>query len=77
MYTSFHLNTSELNEDFLKKVKAMFKSKRISITVEEDLDETEYLLSTPANRKHLENSLSNVKAGKMTKVNIDKHLPKR
>lgn len=58
MYTSFHLKANELNEDFLKSVKALFKSKRISIIVEEELDETEYLLSTPANRKHLEASLT-------------------
>ena len=44
MYTSFHLKANELNEDFLKSVKALFKSKRISIIVEEELDETEYLL---------------------------------
>jgi antitoxin YefM len=74
MYTSFHLNANELNEEFLKKLKRIYKSKRISITVEEDLDETDYLLSTPANRKHLEDALKNVKAGKMTKVNIDKSL---
>lgn len=58
MYTSFHLSTNELNEEFLKKLKTMFKSKRISITVEEEMDETEYLLSTPANRKHLQESLA-------------------
>lgn len=58
MYTSFHLKANELNEDFLKSVKALFKSKRISIIVEEDVDETEYLLSTPANRKHLEETLA-------------------
>ena len=57
MYTSYHLNSNELNEDFLASVKKMFKNKRISITVEEEMDETEYLLSTPANRKHLEEAL--------------------
>ena len=77
MYTSFHLNANELNEDFLKKLKAMFKSKYISITVEEEMDETEYLLSTPANRKHLEEAIKNVKAGKLTEVNIDKYLRKK
>lgn len=77
MYTSFHLNADELNEDFFKKFKVMFKSKRISITVEEEMDETEYLLSTEANRKHLEEALKNVKAGKTTKFNLDKYLSKK
>ena len=53
MYTSFHINASELDEKFLKSVKAMFKKKNISIIIEEEMDETEYLLSTEANRKHL------------------------
>ena len=72
MYTTFHINASELNETFLKAVKTMFKSKRISIIVEEDIDETEYLLSSPANRKMLEKSLAEANAGKLIKVNIDK-----
>lgn len=57
MYTSFHIKASELDESFIKSIKALFKNKRISITVEEEMDETEYLLSTVANRKHLEESL--------------------
>ncbi len=56
-FTSFHLNADELNADFFIKFKTLFKSKRISITVEEEMDETEYLLSTEANRKHLEAAL--------------------
>ncbi len=58
MYTSFHIKASELDEKFIKSVKALFKSKTISITIEEEQDTTEYLLSTEANRKHLEESLN-------------------
>ena len=54
MELTYRLNANELNEDFLKSVKALFKTKRISIFVEEEMDETDYLLSTEANRKHLE-----------------------
>ena len=77
MYTSFHLKANELNEDFLKKLQYMFKSKAISITVEEEVDETEYLLSTAANRKHLDDAIKNVKNGKLKEVNIDKYLKKK
>jgi antitoxin YefM len=76
MYTSFHIKASELDENFLKGLKTMFKNKRIAITVEEEMDETEYLLSTEANRKHLDDAIKNVKKGKTTKVDIDKYLRK-
>lgn len=72
MYTTFHINANELNETFVKGIKAMFKSKRISIIVEEELDETEYLLSSAANRKMLEKSIAEANAGNLIKVNIGK-----
>ncbi len=77
MYTAFHVNANELNENFLNGLKMIFKSKRISIIIEEEQDETEYLLSNPANRKILEKSLKNVEAGKLIEVNIDKYLHKK
>ena len=77
MYTSFHIKANELDEKFLKVLKTIFKSKRISIIVEEEQDETEYLLSSPANRRMLEKSLKNIKAGNLTEVSIDKHLRKK
>jgi hypothetical protein len=58
MYTSFHVKANELDDKFLKSIKTLFKSKRISITIEEEMDETEYQLSTEANRKHLEESIN-------------------
>ena len=57
MYTTFHLDTtSELNTDFLKAIKTLFKNQRISVTVEAEMDETEYLMSSEANRLFLEKS---------------------
>jgi hypothetical protein len=74
--TSFHLKAEELDEKFLKTVRVLFKKKNISITIEEEMDETAHLLSTEANRRHLEAAIKNVKQGKITKVDIDKYLPK-
>jgi len=76
MHTTFHLKASELNEEFIKAVKVLFKGRNISITIEEDMDETEYLLSSEANRKMLEKSLENVKQGKLIEVDIGKYLKK-
>ena len=73
MYTSFHLKASELDENFLKSVKALFKSKTISIIIEEEQDTTEYLLSTEANRKHLEESIKS-KEGYSFTINEFKKL---
>jgi hypothetical protein len=77
MHTTFHINANELNSKFLNALKMIFKSKRIAITIEEEQDETEYLLSSLANRKLLEKSLKNADAGKLVEVNIDKYLRKK
>lgn len=73
MYSSFHIKTSELDENFIKGIKALFKSKRIAITVEEYLDETKYLLSTEANRKHLEEALKSKAKSSFTFDDFKKH----
>jgi hypothetical protein len=71
MTTTFQLSANELNNDFLKRIKTLFKDKRIAITIEEDIDETEYLLSTAANRKHLEEAIANVEAGNVVRVDLN------
>jgi hypothetical protein len=72
MYTTFHLDTtSELNTDFLKAIKTLFKNQRISVTVEAEMDETEYLMSTEANRLFLEKSMNQIKNGEIVKVKLE------
>lgn len=77
MYTTFHINADELDEKFLKIVKKIFNRKAVAITVEEEMDETEYLLASPANRKMLERALRSADTGNLVEVNIDKHLRKK
>jgi hypothetical protein len=77
MYTEIHIKADELDESFLKSIRSLFKKKRISIIVEEEQDETEYLLASPANKKMLEKSLRNAEAGNLTKVDIDKFRKKK
>jgi len=58
MTASFKLSLNELNTDFIEKIKSMFDSKKIvEIHISEETDETEYLLSTSANRESLFRSL--------------------
>ncbi|MCA1754005.1 MAG: hypothetical protein LC641_04735 [Spirochaeta sp.] len=60
MYTTYRLHADELAENFIKAVKQTFKDRNIEIIVQEVQDETEYLLSSQANKEHLLRSIQNV-----------------
>ena len=72
MYTEFHINEKELDNEFLNKIKAMFKNKSLSIIIEEEQDETDYLLKSEANRKNLLESINQAEKGELIKVNFGK-----
>jgi antitoxin YefM len=72
MYTEIHIKADELDESFLKSIRSLFKKKRISIIVEEEQDETEYLLKSEANRKMLMQSIRQSEKGELVSVNIGK-----
>ena len=58
MIASFKLTMNELNNDFIQKLKELFNDRKIiEIHISEETDETEYLLSTSANRESLFRSL--------------------
>ena len=59
MVATYILDENELDESFYQQLKQQFRNKKISITVAEAIDETEYLLSNPANAKHLFESIEN------------------
>lgn len=69
MYTEFHIKANELDEAFIQVVRSMFKSKRISIVIEEEQDETTYLLKSKANKKMLLDSIKQDQKGKT--INFD------
>jgi antitoxin YefM len=52
MNAVYHLDAEELDETFLQGLKQTFQKRRLEIIVREE-DETEYLLSSPANRRQL------------------------
>ena len=69
MQTVFHVYSEELDSEFLTSLKALFKNKKLTITVQENMaededDETAYLLRSPANRDRLMRAIANVNSGK-------------
>jgi hypothetical protein len=64
METTYRLNTRELGSSFINSLKHAYPDQNVEILVREQ-DETEYLLSSPANREHLEKSSQEVERGKI------------
>lgn len=62
MTTTFKVHASELNYDFLERLKTMFQERDLEIVVYEAdvMDETEFLLRDPVNRKHLLEAIGRV-----------------
>ena len=60
MYSTYRLQADELSSDFLKALKKAYQHREIEIIVQDVEDETEYLLSTTANREHLLRAIENV-----------------
>lgn len=78
MLSTYRLNADELDTHFLDALKTLFKNKTIEIVVtdvpDDEMDETEYLLSSEANRKHLLAAIDNVENGRnLVTVDLDSH----
>jgi len=56
------MNANELNGGLLESIKAAYKNKEIEIVVSE-IDETEYLMRSPANREALLRAMNDIEAG--------------
>jgi antitoxin YefM len=76
MYMIYKMNAGELDNRFLKALKAMFKDKDIEIVVSDaaqsEEDETAYLLKSPANRERLLKAIENVAHERnLVTINLD------
>jgi antitoxin YefM len=64
MYTTYKLKANELNDDFLRSVKALFHDKVVEIAIcdslEAEEDETTYLLKNTANSERLLTAINNI-----------------
>lgn len=69
---TFTMNTAELTPAFVEMLKMLFSNKNIEINVREKLDETDYLLSNPANKKSLLESVNDINNHtKLTSFNVE------
>jgi len=76
MNTVYRLRSDELTSDFIKLLKSSYPHKEIEIIVDEVMDETEYLMNSPANRLHLENAMKNVeKHANLVEVSFEELVP--
>jgi len=59
---NFKLKLGDLDGDFVERLKKLFsKNNVIEINIGDEVDETDYLLSTPANRESIFRSLEQLK----------------
>ncbi len=76
MTTSLRLNVNELTPDILKAIQLAFKNKNIEIVISEVIDETDYLLASAANKKHLEQSLAEIESGDSATMSVSEFIQK-
>ncbi len=66
MTTTYQLEANELDISLIESIKAAYKDKKIEIEVFEvgEMDTTEYLLSSPANKEHLLRAIDDIENGR-------------
>ena len=70
MYSIYRLNANELDVEFIEGLKTLFKDKEIEIAVYE-VDETDYLTRSEANKKRLLAAIKNVEQkSNLVEVNV-------
>ena len=71
MYTTYHFKSAaDINMDIINAIKTAFKEKPVVITIEEDVDETAFLMGDPNNKEMLLNSIAQDKKGDSLNFNM-------
>lgn len=76
MTATFELSAEEWNEEFFQKVKTLFNSERIRVSIEPaEMDTTEYLMSSEANRRALDESIAQARRGEFILFDLETRQP--
>jgi hypothetical protein len=71
MYTTYHFKSAaDINMDIVNAIKTAFKDKPVVITIEEEMDETAFLMANPENKAMLLKSIAQDKNGESISVAI-------
>jgi len=61
MQATFKLNIQNLNSDFIKKIKNLYhQNANVEIFINDEIDDTDYLLSTENNIRSLQKSINEI-----------------
>jgi antitoxin YefM len=72
MYTVYRLKASDIDQRFIDGLKATFQDREIEIVVYE-IDETAYLMASPANRDRLLQAIDNIhNRNNLVEVDLEK-----
>ncbi len=78
MLATYQLSIDELDDSFVKSLKALHKNREVTIIIRDNerdhgyADETEYLLSSEANREFLLEAIERIKnGGELISVDMD------
>ena len=73
MRATFELDIDELDVEFFNRLKELFGQRHIRLTVIADtIDETDYLLSSEANKQHLLQSMKEINEGRVISFDSEK-----
>jgi hypothetical protein len=71
MYTTYHFQSAaDITVDVLNAIKTAFKEKPVVLTIEEEMDETAFLMANPANKAMLLKSVAQDKNGETISFTI-------
>jgi hypothetical protein len=65
MTTTFEIDTRELDANFVRAIKNLFKNQRVRVTIEPEIDETAYLLDHAPSHEQIQKSLAEVAKGEI------------
>ena len=69
MYTTYHLDSAQdITAEMIEAIKIAFKSKPIAISNSEELDTTDYLMSSDSNKAFLNKSLAQANNGEFVEI---------